>query len=152
MTNTRTFRLIRVIFLALLATVASVAPLSAADYTIYTGRFTLPFEAKWGTATLPPGEYTFTLNQATVEGSLKVTSHDLKSTVFVHVQGVLERDFTGQSALIMVRSGGKYKVRALHATEIGKVLTFGTSQAERQMLAQGPELIQRIPVLIAHNK
>lgn len=45
MTNTRTSTLIRVVFLALLATVISAGLLSAEDFQ---GKFTLPFEAKWG--------------------------------------------------------------------------------------------------------
>jgi len=32
--------------------------------TVYKGQFTLPFETHWGGATLPAGDYTFTMSSA----------------------------------------------------------------------------------------
>ncbi len=56
MKQTRSFTTVRLAVFALLATVVFAGLLSAEDYR---GKFTLPFEAKWGTAALPPGDYTF---------------------------------------------------------------------------------------------
>ena len=144
MTKNRTFTSIRVIFLALAATVASVGLLSAEDYK---GTFTLPFETKWGRATLPPGDYTFKLNMNVSPFTAKVSGNDVQA--YILATGIDDRNVAGQSALIIVRHGRKGTVRALRLADRGLVFTYPLPKSERRMLmlAQKPELFQRLQIV-----
>lgn len=55
----------------------------------------------------------------------------------------------GPSALIIVRRGRTGFVRALRLAEVGATLEYQPPKGERQMLAQAPELIQRIPLSVS---
>lgn len=146
MTNTRTFTLIRVVFLALLATVVSAGLLSAEDFQ---GKFTLPFEAKWGLATLPPGDYAFRINPAVAPYTVQVQREGKGVAIITASDGRSESGPSGQSQLIVVRRGKKGTIRALQLAEAGVVLSYTAPKAERQLLAQAPELIQRIPLSVS---
>jgi hypothetical protein len=123
---------------------------TASAQKAYRGNFTLPFDAKWGDATLPAGDYEFTLDKADLEGQLTISSRDMKLTAVVHPGGVSDQNPPANSTLIAVGSAGKYRIRVLNMAEIGKVLTFGAPKAERrEMIAQAPELVRRIPVMVA---
>jgi hypothetical protein len=151
MTKTRTFTLIRVVFLALLATALSAGLLSAEDYK---GTFTLPIEARWGSATLPPGDYSFTVNTAFANHLAKVTDQDGNWVAMIMASGTSERQFSGRNALFLVRRGRVGTVRALHlatrgtdSPKGGLVLYYSPPKSEPPLLAQAPELLQRIPVV-----
>lgn len=143
MTNTRTFTNIRVVLL-LLAVFASAGLLSAEDYS---GKFTLPVETKWGTATLPPGDYTFKLNINVHPFTAKVSGKDVEAYIFS--TGLSEKNPGGESALIIVRRGRNGTVRGLHLAKEGLVFTYAAPKGELPLLAQGPQLIQRIPVVVS---
>jgi len=148
MNPTKGLTLIKVLFLALLATVASAGLLSAEDYK---GKFTLPVETKWGTATLPAGDYEFKLNTNVAPYTIKVSGVSGKDgAVFIFAAGVSDASAPGQSTLIIVRRGRNGTVRAFHLAKEGLVFTYGAPKGEL-LLAEGPQLIQRIPVLIAHK-
>ena len=142
MTHTRTSTLIRVVFLALLATVASVGLLSAEDYR---GKFTLPFETKWGGATLPPGDYTLQLNTGVPPYTVRVSGDG--AGAFISTWDVSNGKGSGRSSLIIVRNGPKGTVLALQLADRGMVFTYRLPKGERQMLAQKPELFQRLLIV-----
>ncbi len=144
MTNTRTSTLIRVVFLALLAAVASAGLLSAEDLV---GKFTLPIEAKWGLATLPAGDYQFNLNAAVSPYTVTVRGQD--KTVMIMSGGVSSKDVSDRSELVVVRRGRTGTIRALHLKEVGRTFFYVPPKGERQLLAQGPVLIQRIRVSVS---
>ena len=70
MNRTRNLTSVKLVLLALLATVVSAGVLSAEDFA---GKFTLPFEARWGMAVLPAGDYEFRLDTATSAPLVRVT-------------------------------------------------------------------------------
>lgn len=144
MNNTRSFTLIRLAGLALLATALSAGLLSAEDYE---GKFTLPFEARWGLATLPPGDYSFRLDTANARHLAKV--YGKNGGFLVWPVGVSDVDVPGRNELIIVRTGRAGRIRALHLAEPGLLFSYAAPKSERQMLAQAPELIQRIPVAVS---
>ena len=151
MDKIRNFTFLRLAFLALLATVVSTSLLSAQDVR---GTFTLPFEAKWGQATLPAGDYEFKLHTASPPYIAVVSGTDGRS--FIMAQTVTDRDASGDNALILVRRGKSGTVRALRLSNAspgkpnaGLVFQYAAPKGERQLLAQGPVLIQRIPVLVS---
>jgi len=144
MTKTRIFTLIRMVFLALLAMVVSAGLLSAEDFA---GKFTLPFEAKWGQATLPAGDYSFRLNTARSPYTVTVRGQD--KAAMIMSEGTSTKGASDRSELVVVRRGRTGTIRALHLNEVGLTFFYVTPKGERQLLAQGPVLIQRIAVSVS---
>jgi len=113
------------------------------------GKFTLPFEARWGTAVLPAGDYSFRVNASAAPCMVSV-SQGGRVVAFILTSSTNRREVEGSSALIAVRSAGSYRIRALRLAEVGAVLEYMSPKAEpRQILAQQPALFQRLPVLVA---
>jgi hypothetical protein len=150
-----------VVFFALGATGARAQTLKTPHFS---GAFTLPFNAQWGPVSLPAGEYKLyygRLNDggpALVEvvGKEKRTPH-----AFILPQGASDAKAT-KSALVCVREGGAGIIRALEMPQIGEAVNFrmprGTQLVAHQSngsknveLAQGPMLIQRIPITLAQK-
>ena len=65
MKSTRSLKSVRILLLAVLAAGLSASLASAQEYQ---GKFTLPFEARWGSAVLPAGDYTFRVNAGEAPG------------------------------------------------------------------------------------
>jgi len=143
MEKTLNFRFFRLAILALLATVVSAGLLSAEDYV---GKFTLPFQAKWGRATLPAGDYSFQLNTARSPYTVTVRGQD--KAAMIMSDGTSNKDVSTRSELVVVRRGRTGTIRALHLNEVGTFF-YVPPKGERQLLAQAPELIQRIPILVS---
>lgn len=125
--------------------------LSAQDYK---GTFTVPFELKWGRATLPAGEYSLKLDTAVAPNIVTVRGEG--SNAMIMTNGVSDRDASGGDCLIVVRRGRTGRVRALRLSiptsgkpNDGLVFSYSAPPNEPQLLAQGPELIQRIPIVAA---
>ena len=144
MEKTLNFRFFRLAIVALLATVVSAGLLSAEDIV---GKFTLPFEAKWGLATLPAGDYQFNLNTAVSPYTVTLRGQD--KTVMIMSEGASSEDVSNRSELVIVRKGRTGTIRALHLSDVGRTFLYAPSKGERQLLAQGPVLIQRIAVSVS---
>lgn len=145
MNQTKYLASIRVLFLVVLATAASAGILTAADYS---GKFTLPVETRWGTATLPAGDYSFKLNLNVRPFTAQIIGKDVQAYIFA--ASFTDGNNGGDSALIIVRRGGKGVVRALHLAKEGLMFTYSApSKGELPLMAQEPQLIQRIPVIVS---
>ena len=145
MKSTRSLKSVRIQLLAVLAAALSASLASAQNYE---GKFTLPFEAHWGKAVLPAGDYTFRVNPSEPPCMVSV-SHGRQIVAFILTSATSKGEVAGSSALIAVRSAGSYSIRALQLAEPGMVLEYGPPKAERQILAQQPVLFQRVPVMAA---
>ena len=142
---TQRFKSVRILFLAVLAVGLSAGVASAQKVE---GKFTLPFEARWGRAVLPAGDYTFNVETST-SPYIVMIRHNRNGVAYVMADSVISRgDFSGSSALIAVRSGGKLRIRILRLREVGAIFGYYVPKAERQFIAQAPELLQRIPVSV----
>jgi len=156
-----TYRKLATLFaFALAATVLSVGSGFSMDPTRVSGSFTLPFEAHWGKANLPAGKYTFEavgngLPLISVRGEAKGSP-----TSFVVVAMHDAIPSANASELVCIRQGNTRTVRSLILANLGEVLYFAIPKNVRmyahngnakthQLLAQGPELIQRVPVELA---
>lgn len=175
MNKTRNLTIIRVVFLALVGTTLSAGLLRAEDYK---GSFTLPFEIRWGNATLPAGDYTFTIETDKVPNLATVRGENRAAMIIA--TGKSDSQFSGRSSLLLARRGRTGVVRELHLAipglkpstsrqdvrvydrgklvsnvetqtpnQGGIVFVYSPPKGEPSMLAQTPELIQRIPILIA---
>ena len=135
-------------FLLLLGTYLTAGILSAqVQGSVYRGTFTLPFETRWGTAILPAGDYSLALNSTTMP--VRATVRGENGAVLIQAEAMATQAGSDQSSLIVTRQSRRGVVRGLYVAELGVAFYFGAPKAERQVIAQGPELIQRIPVVRA---
>ena len=129
--------------------------------TNFAGTFNLPFQAQWGSTSLPAGEYSLyygslhdgSPQMVEVVGKEKHTPH-----VLILPQGVNDASTT-QSALVCVREGNTGIVRALEMPQIGQAVEFNMPRGTQLIanrsngkknveIAEGPKLIQRIPITL----
>lgn len=143
MNSKRSFTWAQFLAPALLA--AFVFPSVLSAQTASEGTFTLPFETRWGIAILPAGDYSFTLSSLATPQLIRVTGQGGTALVMTS-GGVSERKPAEHSALIVVRHEGRARVRALYLEHLGLTFNYVPPKAERYVLAQAPELIQRLPV------
>ncbi|MGA3328555.1 MAG: hypothetical protein ABSF45_29245 [Terriglobia bacterium] len=146
MKRTRNFNLVKVMLFAALAAGLSTGLASAQN--VIRGKFTLPFEARWGADVLLAGDYTFEFNVAKRPCIVTVRQGD-RSMALAMANSVERGATSGHSALVTVRTGGKYQIWTLHLAEAGLDLDYRPLRAERPILAQDPVLIRRVPVLMA---
>ncbi len=112
----------------------------------YLGKFTLPIEAQWGKALLPAGNYT--LEHNSLRRSDLVTIRNEKETVMaIAVSQAWNADRSQKSALVLARMKGKTVVRTLVLAELGMEFIYPWPKGERIRIAEGPVLIQRIPII-----
>jgi len=124
---------------AFLTAVAFAAP-------IYRGSFTLPYQAQWGQATLPAGDYS-------------IRFQDIGSRVFVAVNETrtgrevallpakATEDAKGPSVLRIANRGNRHVISSLSLAELGEVFVYDSGPArgeEREALKT-----QALPVVAA---
>ena len=150
-----------VVFYALAATGARAQSLSM---TNISGTFTLPFNAQWGRATLPAGEYKLYYGRLFQGGSVMVEvigKEDRTPHVMILAQSVNDAKAT-KSELVCVREGDTGIIRTLELPQIGEAVNFNMPRGTQLVahrsngsknveLAQGPMLIQRIPITLAQK-
>ncbi len=119
---------------------------SVAQAQDYLGKFTLPVETQWGKAVLPVGNYT--LEHNSLRRSDLVTIRNEKETVMaIAVSQAWNADRSQKSALVLARMKGKTVVRTLVLAELGMEFIYPWPKGERIRIAEGPVLIQRIPII-----
>lgn len=132
--------LVKVVAAALLAVCLNAAHASAQTDS---GTFTLPFEAHWGLATLPPGNYSFTLDRTGGRGVLTLR-RGLNVVAFIPNQGRQDQT-SGRSELIVMRNSQGRFVRELHLPGIGITLRYALHESRRERASER-ETAQVIPV------
>ena len=139
MKSIRSFTLSSLV-LALLASCLGAASAKAQEFN---GKFTLPFEARWGVATLPAGSYSFTVDQTMSGGSLVVVGEKVRAII----RGQGHNPKMGESSALILRSEkGVYTVRELRMADIGVVLYYGPQHHKRLTAAQEREIASIVPV------
>jgi hypothetical protein len=146
MTLNRSFKLVAPLGLALLA--GCFTANVASGQTAYKGSFTLPFEARWGNVVLSPGEYSFTVDHGTVAGKVTLRAETGRALGFVMNEAVYDRQTFDRSELVLVLSGGNYIVRAVRMADLGVTLEYSVPGTGKQQIVQGPQLLERIPVIM----
>jgi len=106
------------------------------------GKFTLPFDARWGQATLPAGEYSFTVDQS--QASARVVLSGYRTAAIIHAQGYNPKS-ADSSALVLVSDRGMNTVRELKLAELGVVLYF-TPSRPHQTAAEERQIARVIPI------
>ncbi len=148
MNTNRSSRLVKFAVLALL-TACFGANLAHAQ--TLQGKFNLPFEVQWGQAVLPPGNYSFTVSTGTATPKYSVFVSGEDHTTNIITSAIFDDSHSGKSELTVEESGETRAVRTLRLADAGLVFSYPAPKARRQMLAQAPKLIQRLPILMANK-
>ena len=155
MNTKHTFRLVEILLLGLAAAILCPA-LASAQLAATHASFSLPFEVRWGKAVLSPGQYTLTLDTASASGVVSIRGND--KTAILIAQSFSDKDSSGRSSLVLVRSGGVYTVRALDLGRLGVFYYWPpkgetplarNAKGNEHVIAQAPVLIQRLPVSVS---
>lgn len=134
----------------------------------WVGTFTLPFEVRWGNATLPSGDYRFSINSGGAFGRWISINGAATNVSLLTVFPVSQCDSQHKS-LFVANVAGERRVYMLHLADA--VFTFAGSSAEKELSAreageadcdhllccrtapasdhQHTNLIERIPVSMA---
>ena len=140
----KSFLMIQLLTLGLLvcflgAGVANAAPL-------YRGRFTLPYEVRWGQAVLPAGDYLLRFED--VSTRVFVVIKDAKNGKDVAMLATLAiSDAKGRSALLIASEGNQQVVHSLRLAELGEVFVYETALSARDL--REANAMQALPVLAA---
>ena len=112
------------------------------------GKFTLPFEAHWGLATLPAGTYSFTVEGISREAKVRVLRGG-ETVAYMLNQGFDTTPSRSISLTIARNSAGRF-VRDLSLPQIGQVFHFSAPKNGPGAAAEERE-IARIPVAPAEK-
>jgi hypothetical protein len=145
-----TNRSLRLVKFAVLAMLTACFGANLAHAQTLQGKFNLPFEVQWGHAVLPPGNYSFTVDPPDAPSNAVLVRGENHTTTII-VSRIDNYSFSGKSALVVERYGDRGMVRELRLAKAGLVFSYPALKAERQVLAQGPVLIQRLPILMANK-
>jgi hypothetical protein len=114
---------------------------------IYQGKFTLPFETHWGSATLPAGDYTFFMSSASSDYRLYIRGAQVNAIVQATST---ERGVSAQAQLNLVDIADVQTVQTFDASELGLRFSYATpkqkhmghKEARQKMAPQTPPATQ----------
>jgi hypothetical protein len=96
---------------------------SGKSQTIYQGKFTLPVETHWGNATLPAGDYTFSVLSANDQYRLYIHG---QRTNFIVPATTAENTTPQHAQLNLVDIADVYAVQTFDAPELGLTFSYWT--------------------------
>jgi hypothetical protein len=109
------------------------------------GSFTLPFDARWGKANLPSGDYTFSVEELTFEGAVFIAQGS-QTIAVVRPQEFNEReDQSKKPELICLRHDGKVTIRALRLPNVG-TFYFALPKEVKDLVAQQSKSVESVTV------
>jgi hypothetical protein len=119
---------------------------TAAQVVSESGSFTLPFEVRWNSATLPAGDYTFTMESATLNGSTLLRGPN--GNIFINTMAVSDQNTNQNSALSIERRGSTRFVKELYLSDRGRHFFYWAPKTKdnEKLLGQGPVSAERVPV------
>jgi hypothetical protein len=140
----KSFSMIQLLTLGLLASflwagVANAAPL-------YRGRFSLPYEVRWGQAVLPAGEYL--LRFVDVQTRVFVVIQDAKSGKEVaYLAPKTKSEAQGKSALLIADKSNQRVVHSLRLAELGEVFIYEPALARGAEDVREAHKAQTLPIV-----
>jgi hypothetical protein len=126
-----------------LALLAACFVAGHANAQVFRGRFTLPFQARWGQATLPAGDYSFTLDSVGPTCTLHL--YRGKNGVGMILAQSYDKSYSGH-AVLTVEQG---TVRTLRLPELGIVLQYMPQRPKHLTAPEEWQLAQFVPVVAA---
>jgi hypothetical protein len=137
---------------ALLASVLLVTGLSARPASAqgrFEGKFTLPYEVRWGRATLPAGDYQLVFVDNTLGTLLAI--RDAKTLRILALEPVNNREDShqGTSALLVGTHGKQHVVYSLTIAELGECFVYERPPAHNREFEEEARNSQAVPVTVA---
>ncbi len=112
--------------------------------SVVRGHFTLPYAARWGSVTLAPGKYTFTLRSGEPADVVYVQGDAKRAPqVIVLAEGWNAITTSSESELVLERHAGVAFVRALRVGEIGAEYEYPLPKSQGAVLAAGNRIFHR---------
>ena len=102
----------------------------------YEGQFTLPFEAHWGHAVLPAGDYTISMRSATAPYVLFVRGAG--KSVILLANGFDEKHVSDESKLTVVDTGGTETIASLEAGQLGLTFAYSVPKSKMKPMVGSP--------------
>jgi hypothetical protein len=135
-------RIIAIATFGLIAICASAG--SASAQNAFQGKFILANDVRWANASLPAGDYTFSLNSPTMPG--RVFLQGPNGGVFILTTVIDNRHEGDSSRLTVEHRGGVSFVRSMYLAELGVELTYSVPKTPKQdvELAKGPVSIEQV--------
>ena len=123
------------------ASVANAAPR-------YRGRFSLPYEVRWGLAVLPAGEYLLRFED--LQTRVFVVIQDAKSGKEVaYLAPKTKSETQGESALLIADKGNQRVVHSLRLAELGEVFIYEPALARGAENVREAQIVQIQPIVAA---
>jgi hypothetical protein len=140
--KTKFTRIIAIATFGLIAICASASSASAQD--AFQGQFNLPHDVRWANASLPAGNYTFSLDSTTMPG--RVFLRGPHGGAFILTSVIDERNEGDSSKLTIEHRGGTSFVRSMYLAELGVELTYRAPKTPKQdvELARGPVSTEQV--------
>ena len=131
------------LLLVMFMTLISVAGANA-QTSIFAGKFTLPYQVRWGQAMLPAGQYSIHFASIQSPGTVRSMDGKIAAFVFTVSSGDSEK---GPSSLTIVTRGNERRVASMNLPRAGISLVYSPlTQAERETLAKARQ-IETVPLL-----
>jgi hypothetical protein len=112
------------------------------------GKFKLPFDAQLEQMALPTGDYTFSVQDASLNGNIYVYRGSQPVGV-LHAQMFKDNENQSKSpVLICIRHDGNVSVRALRLPNVG-TFYFSLPKDLKTLIARQPELIETVSVEVS---
>jgi hypothetical protein len=130
---------------ALLATGWFAQPANAQEWT---GKFTLPYEARWGQAVLPPGDYQLTVAPGDTAGMLIIREARSLRAVALEPVNIRENSREETSTLLIGTQGKQHIVYSLTIAELGASFVYQSRPAHNREFEEARKT-QTVPVTVA---
>ena len=91
---------------------------------VYQGKFTLPFETHWGGATLPAGDYTFTMSSAMSDYRLYIRGAQVNAIIMA--TSTEDKAVSDHAQLNLVDIADVQTVQTFDAPELGRTFVYFT--------------------------
>jgi hypothetical protein len=112
------------------------------------GKFKLPFDAQLEQMVLPTGDYTFSVQDASLNGNIYVYRGS-QAVGVLHAQMFKDNENQSKSpVLICIRHDGNVSVRALRLPKVG-TFYFSLPKNLKTLIARQPELIETVSVEVS---
>jgi hypothetical protein len=140
----------QVAFLAAALVASCFAGATANAQTAFKGKFTLPYEVRWGKAVLSPGEYTLSMT-ASDPGDMMIEDARTGQTVAHLIFPSREDAGPGGSALLIGTRGQQLVVHSFRVAELRTTFVCDPSLAHPRRSREEARQSQAVPVLQAKN-
>lgn len=121
---------------------------TAAAQTRYAGRFTLPFEARWGSVLLPAGEYTFEVKSGTDKLTLISNARGGHLGFVLPIASDPSAKMRRTNCLLVAGKGSRAQVVAIQLATEGLVIEYRTPRS-RESRKMEQAAVSEVPIMLA---